>query len=214
MDSLIGAHGARALPRLVRAATWFSAALLSLVLAGSCSSGAGASADQCNPVTGAGCPAGGYACDFEASSGYFLCYPPPNPVAVCGSCSDISSACGTGLSCVLQPSTTISSCYRYCCTDADCGSGGTCDTAFMESLRQPTNAGDVIGLCVTSTTVEAPACAPPATAPSGGTCVRGFSTGADGGTPDAGGPDGGEPNDGGASPPDGGPPDGGSLDAG
>jgi hypothetical protein len=30
-------------------------------------------------------------------------------------------------------------CARYCCTDADCGASGTCDTSYF---------GDSVGLCV------------------------------------------------------------------
>jgi hypothetical protein len=212
MDSRIGAQGARAVLRLVGVATWLAAGavVLVLVLAGSCSSSGGtggSTPDQCNPVTSAGCSGDGFACDFYPDSGYFVCYAPPNPAGVCGSCSDLTTTCGAGSTCVLQPDLTTGTCYRYCCTDADCGSGGTCDTAFLASLRQPANADDVIGLCVTSTTDGGPACDPPVTAPSGGVCVGGFPGSVDGGAPD--GLDGGEPADGGGSHPEGGP-----LDAG
>src|SRR5271168_4052094 len=61
-------------------------------------------ADQCNPVTGAGCPADGSACDLAMSGGYFQCFPPPNTVGVCGVCDGDTLFCGANLTCVEAPS--------------------------------------------------------------------------------------------------------------
>ncbi len=143
--------------------------------------GGSVSGDQCNPVTGDGCPADGSTCD-RATTGFFSCFPPPNTVDVCGSCDDATLFCGSDLTCVLPVNSDDGICYRYCCTDADCGAGGTCDTSFGAAVLQPANKGDAVGLCVTSTTDQGPACGPPATSPSGGACVGGFSGNPDGGS--------------------------------
>lgn len=175
---------------------------------GAATGGGSASGDQCNPVTGAGCPSDGSTCDL-ATSGIFVCFPPPNTVDVCGACDDNAAFCGSDLTCVLPTGGNSGMCYRYCCSDADCGAGGTCDTAFGASVLQIKTSSDVVGLCVTNTTDDLPACGPPATAPSGGACVGGY---AGGDTPDAGPPppaDGGSPSEDGGSPPeDGGSPSG------
>jgi hypothetical protein len=180
--------------------------------------GAPITADQCNPVTGAGCASDGSACDLDMS-GYFQCFPPPNTVDVCGECNGDSLTCGPNLTCIGVSGAGSLSCYRYCCTDGDCGPDSTCDTSLVKSLLQITNPADMVGVCVSSTTSQAPACGPGATS-SGGTCVGGYSPTPDGGSPDAGPPedggepdgappaDGGEQDDGGASQ-DGGAPDGG-----
>jgi hypothetical protein len=149
-------------------------------------------ADACNPVTGAGCTAAGAACDIEDSSGVFVCYPPPNAVAVCGTCDDSSMTCGANLTCIQATNAPAGNCYRYCCTAADCGAGSTCDTEFGAAVLHLSNPADTVGVCVTSTSTEAPACVPPSTMPSGGACVGGYPSSLDGGTSDAGGsPDGG-----------------------
>jgi hypothetical protein len=162
-------------------------------------------ADQCNPVTGVGCPADGSTCDLDVGSGHFACFPPPNTIDVCGACDDSTTFCGSDLTCVLPSQASTGVCYRYCCTDADCGAGGICDTAFAASVLTITSSSDTVGLCVTSATDESPACGPPATSPSGGSCVGDYSGSPDGGT-DAGPPpppqDGGPTEDGSAPPPE------------
>jgi hypothetical protein len=69
----------------------------------------------CNPMTSAGCTGAGSACDIGASG--FECYPPPNDVALCGTCGEAEGFCVAGAVCI------ESKCMHYCCTDADCGSG-------------------------------------------------------------------------------------------
>lgn len=70
----------------------------------------------CNPVTNAGCSAAiGEACDGDING--FRCYPPPNDKIMCQACT-VGERCGAGMTCV-DPGI----CVRYCCSDADCGSG-------------------------------------------------------------------------------------------
>ena len=111
---------------------------------------------ECNPVTNTGCT-GGKACDqgADATSGDFngfICYPPPNTATVCQSCDflDVNNGpfCGPGLTCeALTMDGTVAVCAQYCCTDADCGSAGTCVTSQMgTSLFGPI--APSIGICV------------------------------------------------------------------
>jgi len=172
--------------------------------------GSAPSGDQCNPVTGNGCASDGSTCDL-GPTGYFACFPPPNSVDVCGACDGVTAFCGSDLTCVLPNGSGDGACYRYCCTDADCGAGGTCDTNFGAIVLQPASSKDAVGLCVTSSTDQGPACGPPATSPSGGACIGGFSGGADGGTADAAPESDGGGGEGDASAPDDG---GGAADAG
>jgi hypothetical protein len=177
---------------------------------GGTGTGAGPVGDQCNPVTAAGCPSDGSTCDLDQTTGYFVCFGPPNSVDVCGACDDSTTFCGAGLTCIPSQGGDSATCYRYCCSDADCGSGGTCDTALGKSLLQPTDPADAVGLCIAGTS---PACGS-ATPVSGGSCVGGYtssgsSTGAttsSGGvtsTSSSGGT-GGSPGDGGTTDDDGG----------
>jgi hypothetical protein len=173
--------------------------------------GTSVSSDECNPVTSAGCVGAGTDCDIDFGSGFFVCYAPPNTVAVCGECSDDGSTCSAGLTCLLPAGAPTPSCYRYCCTNTDCGPGGVCDSALLDGSLPVDDPRDTVGVCVTSTSVttQAPACSPPAIAPSGGSCVGGYLS--DGGTYDSGSPDAGS-SDAGSS--DAGPSDAGSSDAG
>jgi hypothetical protein len=166
--------------------------------------GDGVSADQCNPVTNDGCTTAGAVCDLDPASGFFVCYGPPNTAGVCDAC-DANTTCGPGLTCVLPEGEDTGLCYRYCCTNADCGAGNTCDATFATELLDPANPRDDVGLCVGNTSTYVASCA--ATAPSsGGGCVMGFLGSTDAGTSDAG--DGGTPEDAGTSSSD-----GGALDA-
>jgi len=175
-------------------------------------SGGGAAilADECNPVSGAGCLAAGSDCDVDFGSGFFVCYPPPNAVDVCGTCDLDSMTCAANLTCLIPDGAATGTCLRYCCTAADCGPGGTCDTALAASAL-PILAVDMVGVCVTSTTTAAPACSPPAVSPSGGTCVGDYTPSGDAGIPDSGGSDAGaaDGGDAGADHADGGSSDGG-----
>jgi hypothetical protein len=168
---------------------------------GGSNSTGGPTADECNPVTGAGCPADGSACDLDDKSGHFVCFSPPNNVPVCGACDNVTAFCSTNLTCLFPASNSAQgNCYQYCCTDADCGRGGACDIALAANVLQLADPTDKVGLCVSG---SAPACSAPAQAPSGGSCVGGFSPA---NTPDAGGPD--------SAAPDGAAPDGGRGDGG
>jgi hypothetical protein len=135
------------------------------------SGGPNPSNDQCNPVTGAGCPSGGYTCDLDPS-GFFACFPPPNGVDVCGSCDNENGPfCSPELTCVQNGA---GACYRYCCSNADCGEGAICDATFAAEALGPSNPADQVGLCVSSVASEAPACNAPSSTPSGGSCVGGY----------------------------------------
>ncbi len=208
-------------------ALWILALLVSLAaLPFACTSSAGdvgdgggttVTKDECNPVTSAGCSAAGDDCDIDFGSGFFVCYGPPNPVGVCGECSDDGATCAAGMTCLLPAGASSGSCYRYCCTDADCGEGATCDSMLADDSLPIDDTSDLVGVCVASTSSLAPACKPPAAAPSGGACVGGYSD-RDGGTSDGGdagsadgGSDAGSPD---AGSPDAGSPDAGSTDAG
>ncbi len=136
--------------------------------------GGSAPTDECNPVTAAGCPSDGYTCDFDQNSGLFKCFPPPNSVAVCGACDQAASFCAAELTCVLPAGGNEGTCYRYCCTDADCGAGATCDTALAATVLVTSNSADKVGLCVQG---SGAACGSPSAAPSGGSCVGGYSPG-------------------------------------
>ncbi len=71
----------------------------------------------CNPVTNAPCGVGS-ACD--SSNMGFACYPTGNTRALCQTCGQANAYCQPGLTCAQNE------CERYCCSDADCGSGHTC----------------------------------------------------------------------------------------
>jgi hypothetical protein len=89
---------------------------------------------QCNPVTNDGCSTG-EECDINGdSSGNligFVCYPPPNTATACQSCDPTGQTgptCVGGFTCPgLNTAGTAGYCAKYCCTNADCGSG-TCTT--------------------------------------------------------------------------------------
>jgi hypothetical protein len=138
--------------------------------------------DQCNPVSGAGCAlVNGEACDLNYDTGLFACFPPPNSAPVCGDCDELTLPCGSESTCVQPGDGSFGTCYRYCCTDADCGGDGVCDTGLGANYLQPALPSDVVGLCVQG---GGPACTPPASPPSGGSCIGGYQSGSgsDGGT--------------------------------
>jgi hypothetical protein len=86
----------------------------------------------CNPVTNDSCAAD-EACDLNVQTGFFECFPPDNTVIQCGACDVNGPFCTGTLHCFNQQ------CARFCCTDADCGASGTCDTALSQ---------DGVGLCI------------------------------------------------------------------
>ncbi len=107
--------------------------------------GAGGAAPTipCNPVKDAECNiAGGEACDASnASPNGFECFPPPNPTAVCGDCTN--DYCADGATCVVADgAASIGKCAKFCCTDADCGgAAGSCEKTFLGDPN--------VGLCGT-----------------------------------------------------------------
>jgi hypothetical protein len=96
----------------------------------------------CNPVNNAGCDGGaGETCDLGVDSqnnSTFQCFPPPNDVALCGTCDNNSGPfCKPTLHCVEEDGGGTG-CARFCCDDTDC-TGGHCDTTLL---------GQAPGLCV------------------------------------------------------------------
>jgi hypothetical protein len=124
--------------------------------------------DMCNPVTHTPqCPADGSSCEMVYPGSFICLGPSGTPAGLCQPCSlTMPPFCGSGLRC--HPATNT--CGRYCCSDADCGTG-RCELnqnlAFGGTVFHPENA---VGLCVNDTT-GGPSCDaagfPP---PSGGTC--------------------------------------------
>jgi len=93
----------------------------------------------CNPVTNAGCNAdAGESCDI-ANDGTIGCFPPPPPNTqpLCATC-DSNTQCMPTTSCWPGTTQPNGECMRFCCTDADCGSGHCDKTTFQT---------DPLGLC-------------------------------------------------------------------
>jgi len=126
--------------------------------------------DQCNPVTNAGCASDGSQCDL-VYPGSFVCFPPFGTAgALCGKCDNLMGPfCGPGLRCHGLSNT----CARFCCSDADCGTG-RCELnqqlAFGASLWHPQ---DMVGVCVTQDGSTS-ACDALPMAPSSGACFGGY----------------------------------------
>lgn len=97
---------------------------------------------DCNPVTNAGC-SNGEVCDY-AQWGY-TCYPGSNVEPLCGGCGMSNMFCSAGLTCA-NTTAGPAACFRYCCTDADCG-GGTCVTNVLYFASG-------LGLCADTTTTS------------------------------------------------------------
>lgn len=134
--------------------------------------------DACNPVTNDGCGGGG-ACDLTGDTKLppnFVCYSGPNPKGLCEPCSDEDPTlyCGAFFTC----HTDAAVCARWCCTDADCGSG-VCelDTNIVYGGTLA-NANDKIGVCLTehpvAGTYGTPVCDAPLVSPSNGACGGGY----------------------------------------
>jgi hypothetical protein len=67
----------------------------------------------------------GEACDVEANTGLFECFPPPNTQGAGATCdNDIGPYCMHGLAC------TTGGCAYFCCGDGDCTTG-TCTSLGM-----------------------------------------------------------------------------------
>jgi hypothetical protein len=142
--------------------------------------GAGACKDKCNPmleptcnpITNEGCKAGD-ACD--TAQGGYQCYAPPNDKKLCEACGQADGFCEGGLTC-------IGTCAKFCCDDADCGTG-KCEKS-----------ADGVGVCVKELgkgNAAESACDAPLASPSGGKCYP-FPAGAGGAAGAAGSGGGGE----------------------
>jgi hypothetical protein len=103
-----------------------------------------ASLTTCDPVTNAGCT-GTDICVPDSSLKHYVCKPAGSPgnIPVCGDCTVVTATCGAGLFCV-SPSAASPKfyCAQFCCTNADCGDGGTCDTTAVT-----TPLPDAVGIC-------------------------------------------------------------------
>lgn len=126
---------------------------------GGAGTGGSAPSVACNPFTGAPCNlATGETCD-KVKNGKFACFGPPNDVVLCGKCDDVTTFCKVGTTC-------IGECTAFCCTDVDCGTGGTCHI----------KTGETVGVCVASSDAGPDAgspmapCNSPAKPPSNGSC--------------------------------------------
>jgi hypothetical protein len=109
----------------------------------------------CNAVTNAGCDDGA-ACDLDAQ-GVARCLG-AGPGALCAACDATKSIfCGPTLHCL-----STGACARFCCEDADCGSG--------RCVSWPLGGG-ALGVCIAGVEGETAVCDAPADAASGGGCV-------------------------------------------
>lgn len=115
---------------------------------------------HCNPVSNEGCLPG-EACDFSIK-GTFMCFEPPNDVALCGTCdSNNGPFCMGGLTC------EGGSCVKYCCGDGDCGTG-TCSKT--DENGEPHFNGLDLGFCLDKD--KKAACDAPLSPPSNGSCIQ------------------------------------------
>jgi hypothetical protein len=133
-----------------------------------CASECGITADSCNPVTNAGCA--GTTCD-SIYPGVFGCtYNTGTPVKLCGTCDNVNSPfCDVDLHCFPGNDT----CARFCCTDADCGTGKCeLDQTIVFGTPLPLTK-TIVGICLTQDGSTA-ACDAPATAASMGSCAPAF----------------------------------------
>ncbi len=81
---------------------------------------------HCDPVTNARCPSG-QTCDVTSDTNGnvngLACYPGNNSAELCALCSATEGPfCAGGLTCA-HVDTALTACARFCCSDADCGSG-------------------------------------------------------------------------------------------
>lgn len=119
---------------------------------GGAGTGGGAPVLSCNPVTNEPCDTqANEACDFNGNGG-FECFP-GNSAGLCEPCGD-GMWCLGGLTCTNEDQ----KCAKFCCDDADCGSG-TCkkDPVIPE-----------IGICITAAMTSD--CEAPLVSPSLGGC--------------------------------------------
>ncbi len=125
-------------------------------------------ADQCNPVNGSGCSDA--ECDADYPGVYECALNDGTLSKLCEACDNVNSPyCDVGLHCYIGSST----CARFCCTDADCGTG-RCELDQTKAFGGPVPlTTETVGLCVTMDGTGA-ACDAPAVPPSGGSCAPQF----------------------------------------
>jgi hypothetical protein len=158
---------------------------------GGAGGGAGGSAapdNECNPVTNANCTADAGGCDIGTDQDGNIvgtqCFPGADTVDDCGSCDPTFTNgpfCVPGSSCFpVGNSMTVGQCAHYCCTDADCGSNGSC--AMMNTSNMPlfTPVSSTLGVCLANPSDAGTAdggaqgefvCDAPSPSPSNGSCV-------------------------------------------
>lgn len=142
---------------------------LNTCLKTSCSPGCDA-IDTCDPVLGTGCSQNGSCEPFVP--GVFGCLVPLGTVVakVCETCDlFVDPICGAGMHCYPGSSGT-SRCARYCCDDADCGTG-KCVVDQTVAFGGPLLHKTMVGLCLTVDGAS-PACDAPAISPSNGSCSK------------------------------------------
>jgi hypothetical protein len=100
-----------------------------------------AASTTCNPITNAGCT-GTDVCGPDRGASFY-CQPAGTTpgVAACGDCTANGATCAIGGYCGQGAGTSLT-CFRMCCTDADCGSG-KCNAAFFSPPF-----GDNVGVCL------------------------------------------------------------------
>ncbi len=129
-------------------------------------------ADRCNPVTNNGCAMDDW-CDI-AYPGSFACFSSSNTLAtLCQACDlNVGPLCAAGMRC--HP--TAKKCAKYCCTDADCGTG-RCELDQMTVFGVELPMTNAVGLCMDDADpmVVTPACDAPATPMSDGSCFTGYA---------------------------------------
>jgi hypothetical protein len=98
----------------------------------------------CDPITNAGCT-GTDVCGLDTSGKYWDCFEGGNPpIPLCGNCSASTAICADGTFCVGfgAMGSPDAWCAQLCCSNADCGTGGTCDMmAFGMGNELPNSVG-------------------------------------------------------------------------
>lgn len=76
----------------------------------------------CHPITNEGCDTSAEEACQRGSNGQFACHPAPNDAQPGDLCDQTDRFCVQGFHCA-----DSLRCERYCCSDADCPSGGPCE---------------------------------------------------------------------------------------
>lgn len=108
---------------------------------------------QCNPITNEGCPATQVCDSSEDSTGVvtgFMCFSGNGTAATCAPCNDNGPAttCAPGGTCfTYDGEISVAACARYCCTNADCGSG-LCTTIDSSDISLYGPLAPMVGVCI------------------------------------------------------------------